>query len=111
VARRPRLQTWTGGAALSRAYDAANFITLMASKSCTPPPTRWAPISVSGNVEELGPSAEKSPLPKARPTHQTSRHNARPTPVKQAAVTGWFGIWSVPQAEMRSSARHKTARR
>jgi len=64
--------------------------------------TRWAPISVSGNVEELG--DVPTPAPKALPTHQTSRHNARPTPVKQAAA-GLFGNWFVPNAKTRGSAR------
>jgi hypothetical protein len=56
--------------------------------------TRWAPISVSGNVEVLGPGVEKTPLPKARPTQSASRHPAHPTPVKQAAAGG-FGNWFV----------------
>jgi Trypsin len=67
--------------------------------------TRWAPISVSGNVEVLGDG--KPPAPKAPPKQQTSRHHARHTPVKQAATAGWFGNWFVPNAE----TRHKTATR
>lgn len=67
--------------------------------------TRWAPISVSGNVEELGVGFEKTPLPKARPTVHASRHQARPRPVKQAAAAGWFGNWLMPNAETRGSTR------
>jgi hypothetical protein len=55
--------------------------------------TRWAPISVSGNVEELGAGAEKTLLPKARSAQHVSGHRTRQTPVKQAAATGWFGNW------------------
>jgi hypothetical protein len=67
--------------------------------------TRWAPISVSGNVEELGAGTEKSPLPKTRPTEHASRHHARPTPVKQAAAS-LFGNWFVPiKADTRGSTR------
>jgi len=64
--------------------------------------TRWAPISVSGNVEELG--AEKQATPKAPPTPQVRRHNARRTQVKQAAASS-FGSWFVPNAETRGLAR------
>ena len=64
--------------------------------------TRWAPISVSGNVEELG--DVKTPAPKAPPTPRTSRNNARRTQVKQATA-GLFGNWFVPNAETRGSAR------
>ena len=46
--------------------------------------TTWTPIAVSGNVEEL--AAEKTAIPKAPPTPQASRHNARRTQVKQAAA-------------------------
>ena len=67
--------------------------------------TTWAPIAVSGNVKEPGTGAEKSPLPKTRPTEHASRHHARPTPVKQAAAAGWFGNWFAPNAETRGSAR------
>jgi hypothetical protein len=63
--------------------------------------TRWAPISLGGNMEELGAGVENTPLPKARPTHRTSRHHARPTPVKQAAAAGWFGNWFVPMKARR----------
>jgi hypothetical protein len=70
--------------------------------------TRWAPISVSGNVEELGADAEKTPLPKARPTQSASRHQARPTPVKQPAATGWLANWFEPA---KAETRNKSAQR
>jgi hypothetical protein len=56
--------------------------------------TRWVPISVSGNVEELG--TEKTPATIAPPPAHQTRQHARPTPVKQAAAAGWFGNWFVP---------------
>jgi len=62
--------------------------------------TRWAPISVSGNVEVLG--DDKKPAPKATPTHRTRRHVRRRTQVKQA---GWFGNWFV-SAKARGSTRY-----
>ncbi len=71
--------------------------------------TRWAPLSVSGNVEELG--DVKTPTTVAPSTHQT-RHRARRTEVKQAAATGW--VWQfvcAGRGRKAPLARHKAARR
>jgi hypothetical protein len=65
--------------------------------------TRWAPISVSGNVEELG--EETKPAPKAPPLQRASRHRAGPTPVNRTAAAGWFGNWLVPNTETRGTTR------
>ena len=64
--------------------------------------TRWAPISVSGNVQMLG--VEKKPATVAPPTPRASRHRARRPQVKQATA-GLFGNWFVPQANTRGATR------
>ena len=64
--------------------------------------TRWAPISVSGNVEVLGDA--KKPATVAPPAPRASRHRARRPQVKQATA-GLFGNWFVPQADTRGSTR------